>query len=449
MSWTMRKRRRIKYDVITPSVAFDSKTYINGVLNQVDLIESDRLMPRLTIEECHDVDRKVHPRTKDSLDDGGPFYLKKLELLSPGVSWSASADSGSTYDPYYYETSANATAVASNPRLDPLFTMDLYSIENEWDFSVPPKPLVEYGPEAMRRLDPTRIKGIPTLARSIAELAREGIPRNPAKILSDLVNAKKMAGKRTGSDYLAVNFGWKPLLSDLIAIVQTYQNIRPLVAQLLRDEGQSVRRSGTLDKIRERTEPTETFFNITPKIGTGTAGAFPNTSDGYGRVMTWTETREDVWFAGKGNYVLPETFDQPSDSDIENFLSIQKALLSPAIVYDLIPWTWLVNWFTNLGDIVANAYGSGVGTYTAQYCYLMRRRKVTEYFVGTDLPTYEFQTFRAIPVTKIRNVTATVTKTTLERIAATPYGFGLTLDELSPSQWAILTALGLSRQNFI
>ncbi len=448
MSWTMRKRRRVRGNIRSQFDFCSIQTvYLpTGDLIQNDHYDSDPHISSLQIQETEDVDRKVHPRNKLSKDDGGPFFSRKLDIVIDPIPCGLNhVDNNGTYkSTYRYE----GTAQLITPLTLGLTFADSATLNQMFSgITFPAQDLSYWGPQAFARMDPTRDSRIPDLARSIAELVREGLPHLPLKLFPKLKKLRSL-----GSEYLNVTFGWKPLLNDIDQMIELYRKIDDILKQLRRDNGQSVRRSGTLfyDKsVSDRstiqgecTAYVPRYFPILSNVGDGP----PN-----GPFDTWTETETRVWFSGKGSYILNENllYDQ-SNSKIDAYAKILKANLSPSTVYELLPWSWLINWFSNIGSIVENAIGHGVGTYTADYCYLMRTVRKTTYYDCLNFNRRGFFTGAGVKYpTTVRDAQIKVIETTKERIAASPFGFGLTLPDLSAEQWAILTALGLSRQNFI
>ncbi len=451
MSWTMRHRRRTAING-GPQLDFyrDRYTWWYDPSSVVSEQSSDSpfLLTYLSLQDTWDVDRSVHPRNKNSKDDGGPFRSKRMEIRFDRPECKATAKySGSPYNTEQYITGLGS--LISN-QTNAFLLMDAATINQKYsDLTFPSLDLNTYGAKALNRLDPTRDRDLPDVAQLLAELYREGLPKLPFLLLSRLKNLKALKG--AGSEYLNAVFGWRPLLSDIAKMLKTYLQLEQKLSQLRKDNGQSVRRSGTLfynRSVSGRSSLTAADIYIYPGYGFQNIGSDPLP---YGPNEYWTETEERVWFAGKGSYILPiDLMPGPSRSDIEDYLRLLLAVPSPATVYELLPWSWLLDWFANLGDIVQQAFGSGVGEYTMDYCYLMRKRVVREYYVANSINRRGLYTPQGNKYAlQQRGASCVVTSTTKERVAATPFGFGLTLGSLSASQVAILTALGLSRQNFI
>jgi hypothetical protein len=111
--------------------------------------------------------------------------------------------------------------------------------------------------------------------------------------------------------------------------------------------------------------------------------------------------------------------------------------LTPDLVWNLTPWSWAIDWFTNFGDVVSNVSDMVTDGLVMRYGYIM------EHTVAKNTYTLEgFSPLRgSLPVPPMSFVTETKV-----RRAANPFGFGFTWDGLSPRQLAIAAALGLSKR---
>jgi hypothetical protein len=110
---------------------------------------------------------------------------------------------------------------------------------------------------------------------------------------------------------------------------------------------------------------------------------------------------------------------------------------SPDTVWNLAPWSWAADWFTNAGDVVSNLSDFASGGLVMAYGYMMEHSSVTDSYRLADHTGL-------IPMMGKPRSLDVVTETKL-RIRANPFGFGVAWDGLSPFQLSILAALGLSR----
>jgi len=106
-------------------------------------------------------------------------------------------------------------------------------------------------------------------------------------------------------------------------------------------------------------------------------------------------------------------------------------------IYKLMPWTWLADWFSNVGkqlDYLNSIWYDGT---TSKYAYVMRSREekinqTVNIFAPPGYPEKSI-TWNYGVITKCR------------RAAASPFGFDLGAENLSTRQIAILAALGITR----
>lgn len=243
--------------------------------------------------------------------------------------------------------------------------------------------------------------------------------------------------KSIGSTFLAEKFGWEPLLKDVRDFVLTHFAAKRYLDQLIRDEGKPVRRKAGMPRYLR-----DYGISVYPDH----FDAFEQTfvTQAYARAPSgtyhWTEGY-DVWFEARFRYWLP-----PGPRDwrwtTRMLASIFGIYPTPSQVYKVIPWSWLVDWFSNVGDVIDNMSGGVESRLSADYAYVMchkwaQRDSIAEgrFFTENSFDGAQ-KTLRA---------SSTVFTDTKVRVQASPFGFSLKDNELSWMQHAILGALGLSR----
>lgn len=266
------------------------------------------------------------------------------------------------------------------------------------------------------------------------------IPTNPAASLStflgELRRAKDIPSpmllsiykertrnllSNSGGEYLNYVFGWKPMVDDLRSFATTIRDRKATIDQYHRDAGQKVRR-----QYEFPTERTTTIYdNVRFRTGNVTTGyAFVD-----GRVEHTEETQK--WFSGAFRYYLPDgnstlgKWERYAD-EADRLLGTD---LTPEVLWNLSPWSWMLDWFGSIGDVMTNISALGHDGTVMQYGYLMERKKVQQIWTGS---------FNGQPLKTINSYS------TKRRIPASPYGFGVNFESLSTKQLAILAALGLS-----
>lgn len=118
--------------------------------------------------------------------------------------------------------------------------------------------------------------------------------------------------------------------------------------------------------------------------------------------------------------------------------------INPSSVYQMIPWTWLFDWFSNTGDIMYNLNQSMSNNLVAKYAYLMH--EATYQTERTALWKSRFL-HRINGIGETQYMYGAGSSSTIvtckNRIAGNPFGFNLTLPDFSSWQVSILLALGL------
>jgi hypothetical protein len=262
------------------------------------------------------------------------------------------------------------------------------------------------------------------------------------KSTRDAIDARELTGTSAG-EFLNYQFGWAPIVGDAIDFVKAVRTMDKLLQQYARDNGNVVRRRLTLPpetKIEETVVSSNTF----PRLGLNSAQFFSFGSP-TGQVVRRRETTVRRWFSGAFVYHLPQTFFAaiytPYADKFQIYRKIFGLELTPDTLWQLTPWSWAIDWFTSVGDVINNASAWANDGLVMKYGYIMEHSIVhdTYTFVGPTRILTDSQV-----VTRPPDVTL-VTETKLRR-RANPFGFGLSMDGLSDLQKTILAAVGLSRK---
>ncbi len=295
--------------------------------------------------------------------------------------------------------------------------------------------LAEYGTTAIARCKPTTSPA--NLSVALAELIREGIP---SIIGAGLWKDRTALARGAGGEYLNVQFGWLPLVSEIQATATALQKWDKLVAQYERDAGRRVRRSYDFPVEKK----IETIYNGTRVQDRDCYHAddrvVPNVY--FSRVPTrYIHTRETTvhrYFAGSFSYYLPD--DYTSRNEMRRIASQASEILgleiTPEVIWNLAPWSWAVDWFGNTGDVLSVISDMASDGLVVNYGYLMEHSivKDTRVVAGGQLKGRAPRDFTATFITERKR-----------RVKATPFGFGLSWEGFSPRQIAITAALGLTK----
>lgn len=295
---------------------------------------------------------------------------------------------------------------------------------------------VLFGSRAISSTIPTRSDA--SLTNLIGELARDGIP---SIIGSLFVRSKNI--RSLGGEYLNVEFGWKPLVSDIMKLMKSVKNSSQTIQQLRRDSGRVVRRRFSFPETTDITSSSYEPSFYEEKFRGIPSGA-SNVVSLLGPVLTTNRVSTRIWFSGAYTYYL-----DPGDNLLNKMVEYEalanKVLgtrLTPSVLWELAPWSWLVDWFSNVGTALSNASALSNDGLVIKYGYLMRHTVLRkEIYVSAKLGTlFKQGDTQQGPF----HVTNSYLLSRKERWKASPYGFGLNLTSLSVRQWAILVALGLT-----
>jgi len=234
------------------------------------------------------------------------------------------------------------------------------------------------------------------------------------------------------SEYLNVQFGWKPFVEDIIDTLQTLENHQSHIASYASRSGQHIRRRRTV--LESRTTP------VTTVIAASNAGPnpTPTTVASGGSLRKITHQTRRVWFSGAFTYYLPE-IDGSISSYYKRYSAYAHKLygvsLNPHLLWQLAPWSWAVDWFTNTGHVIRNWQAFTNQGLVMHYGYVMEEK-----ILGEDywLQGYKMSSCSSPSIIDTRYEVSRV------RRQATPYGFGLNPASFSPFQKGIIAALGIN-----
>lgn len=257
----------------------------------------------------------------------------------------------------------------------------------------------------------------------LVELYREGIPSLFQRL--DVRNQVEFF-RGLGGNYLNVEFGWKPFVADIRKTLSSLQRADEILTDLYAHNGEFIRRRYTFPVIQTTAIQVDSVL----PWPTLTTAHWSQTS----RTIRTVDTKE-TWFSGEFMYHLPPrgTFESELRVKARHLLGVD---ITPELLWNVAPWTWLFDWFGSIGDSIGNAQAISSDNLVLRYGYLMQKatREVTTTHQGVKTLGYG----RVNPT-----ITGTLRVTNKTRCLASPYGFGLRPGDLSFRQWAILTALGL------
>lgn len=377
-------------------------------------------------------------RTYQNLQRTGPYTVTNHTVSQQGILETLAYSEGHRGPPYrsggpfsvyrygstIYPSSSSTISNLNNTYIGSFAIGGGFSGSNPTDNT---GKMVAAGTTAWGRFAPTKEEA--GFGQFLGELHE--LPRMYSQVAMARSFTDKMRG--AGSDYLNVQFGWKPFVKDLRDTLHTMQHIEERLAQLERDNGQRVRRGGTVSSTSSSTS--------TRIVGqsNGVSPTPPLATQFFSRLSEWTrETRtyneSKYWFSGRYRYYIP---------NIKTRVGRARLILrqigvdaTPNLLWQLMPWSWMLDWFYSYGDIIRNVTLQHQYNLTTDYAYVMgHERTITEQSQMIWDRTGKQHISGRTSISEIK-----------ARGAASPYGFGVKSGDLNSYQVSILTALGISRK---
>lgn len=246
-----------------------------------------------------------------------------------------------------------------------------------------------------------------------------------------------MSPKGIGDQFLNVQFGWKPFLRDMQDTYKVVSDFEAYQQKAVANNDTWTKRRFTEDVV----EKEDVLLRRGPSNDNETDPTlyqfvFIEPGSCYQTVTRKEFTR--IWYKGVFKSYRPE-FDMSAPTvlrDMRQKLSLLGLRISPTLVYKVTPWTWLGDWFYNVGDFVQRVEDIATNSVMSQYFYVMRQKMISlEYrkvFKTKDGQTHDLRWVRSVE-SKAR------AKNT------NPWGFTTPPGGLSQGQLAIIAALGLSK----
>lgn len=376
--------------------------------------------------------RGLQPEGKP--DKGHPFKVKRHTLKGKLHSFTLNNFSGSTFRERYQDAIVYVHPTSAY-RLNHVHEGDILNYAPYKESG-----LDAFAQQAFARTAPTA--AIFNAGEFLGELL-EGLPH----IAVDSVKNTADFMRTAGSGYLNVEFGWKPFISNL----QDAGRALFHTTSMLSKQGKRVH--------RRFEQPPTTFSDSVTFAGSlsyqaGNWGFVPRGSQGpwglYGvrgssfgtatcdYIKTRTTTR---WFEGEFTSYLPLTFNPKSYLD--RLAALMDFRITPATLWELAPWSWLVDWQLHIGDSIAAAQLAADDKLILHYGYAM------EDVVYETINSWRLLSAPTANVSSPdfpRSGQVSSTTTYRNRLRANPYGFRLGgTGALTGNQLNILGALGLTK----
>jgi len=296
--------------------------------------------------------------------------------------------------------------------------------------------IITDGTACVRQTIPTTQQAV--LAQFLLEL-REDMPHlYGSSLLKGGVN-----GRAVGDEYLNQEFGIAPLVSDVKKIGRSILHFNKLVKDFQKKSGANVHRRHTLYRVSE--QPYES------QRGTGRPYlSRPNNTELYPQLFSFGGYVDISYlktttcsFSGAYTYYLDQGHNYLERlaywGELADYLL--GTSINPSTVWELTPWSWLADWFSNTGTFISNVNALHQDALVMKYGYVMHTCVAVTNITSSGMQRPSYMADSAWP----RTFSDSITVTEKRRTRATPYGFGVDLGSLTPQRWAILSALGLTR----
>lgn len=307
------------------------------------------------------------------------------------------------------------------------------------------------------------------LMQAVLEVLREGLPSSLFRSITRLRSPSKLKLLRASAgDYLNYAFGITPLIQEIDKVYRAVATINDLVEQWIRDSG--------IDVVRRRGTPSSLTVKSLGKFSGSVSNVISGRSyrvadpasslyktQGH-EVVLWsvdppgspTASISDVLsvsqrfgFSASYNYDLNRLaipglapgISNLSSIELRSYLAAYALGISPdninaSLVWELVPFSWLVDWFVNVGQVLDVSTSLQQAGLHVNFAYLtsIENLKWTQEFTIDNWSPYGTVVGRNV-----------IEAFAMRRIRATPFGFGTDFSSLSAFQVSILAALAANK----
>lgn len=382
---------------------------------------------------------------------GGPFCVVRQTLIHSGDGITDAKYGDFSFGPFHYGTVGGNLGYSvpvtlpgqwSHPSYQELAADTYQYVATGYKRTRPGNPVASLGQFLIELRDLPRIP----FGGAFGKRKKSRFPSVSIYPLAEIpgrLRSRLFDYRRLGSEYLNVVFGWKPFVSDLRKMYNLWQTIDKRMAQIVRENGRSINRRATL----EDDTSTDTASDSYPGAWRWIPGAFSLTSNSG--TSTWSyerTTKTKVWYSANYRYYIPDV--GSSQWDRRARIALFGGLPTPELLWEVLPWSWLIDWFSNVGDVISNLSENAVDNLVQNYHYTMKHvststvLRSTSNQVGVDLRQYGswfWPDLTAECTSELRE------ETKVRDGTGTPFGLAARLPSLTAYQLSILAALGTSK----
>lgn len=197
-------------------------------------------------------------------------------------------------------------------------------------FSMTPQDYSYWKTSALSRINPNKPRvDLPLFLFELREIPRA------LRDLGHFLRGGRVDSKSLADQYLAYKFGWAPLFSDLWKLIHLGEFISNDHERLV--------------KALEKQSYSGTLHSSQAQEGGGIVFTRPQVWD------HWLRSEEDftrttrLWFTASLEQGFSWSRPPNRFSDIRRVLGLN---LSAATIWNMIPWTWLIDYFVNVSDFL-------------------------------------------------------------------------------------------------
>jgi hypothetical protein len=249
--------------------------------------------------------------------------------------------------------------------------------------------------------------------------------------------------KDVGAGHLEAQFAWIPFLQDLKTLQYVIDHSNQLIEAYVANSGKRLKRKFHFP-IDTSSSVESTGQYPSPRIG-----LTRNPYNGAGKLLEVTESRHEIWFEGCFTYNVPPV--EPgklfSARNLELYQYLYGYEVNPAVIWQIAPWSWAIDWASNIGDVAKNFSELADGGLVLEYGYVMEHRKVSKRYYHTQQWGYSDDEL-VVPSSLRGSTTSAFQSFETEmkyRIPVGPYDLDISWEGLTPYQGMIAAALGFAR----
>lgn len=161
--------------------------------------------------------------------------------------------------------------------------------------------------------------------------------------------------KKASKGYLAWRFAWQPFVSDCKALLSKLLSLQRRIKQFIRGQKQKQQRYFGKNVQLPFTGGSYTDTNWSIPPGSSNAAFYGGISTGYCGVSTrrqeYSQPTCRLTATMRYNYTLPASVSS-MEGRIRSYLDILGVNANPAIIWNAIPFSFVVDWFVNIGGFL-------------------------------------------------------------------------------------------------